>query len=172
MSDANIHDETAPKKTSGFRKGASAAWWLVRPNYKERWKEALDDGGLGKEIKAGYGDLFRQLSTRYRNADSFPESFDELMRVWGVTNEQIPQVVKGLRIEGWLFLLFSVLSLYYGFQKLFDPTGLYGGLFYGGILIIISVGLGFISTVRFWRASVLVHRIPIRYLEWLYSHGR
>jgi len=133
-------------------------------------RNVLDVAGNSKahlaELKAG----FRQRLAHFRrhrsqeDQDALTKDFSRVLDAWGITETELPDTMRALRLRCWIFL---VPILYFALAACLirDVPSFLAVLFVG-----IPCLLGLITTA--WRLSILRHRRFLPLSRWLLSFAK
>lgn len=141
----------------------------IKKIVSNQWKTLVEPLKEGKDaatqLKSSLRSVVRQLRTnRDPNAEGAPdlEVFQEVLDHWEISYEQIPRVVKGLKMRMILFAALGFYGIYLSATAVFAHKLF---LFVSGLAL---VALGVISLLTgAWRIQVLKQKKFVFFKPWL-----
>ena len=117
-------------------------------------------GGQVSRIRQHFQDLHKNRDPAAPGAPDMKD-FDQVLDHWGITKAQLPQVIKVLKLEMWLYAFFAIPGfwLFYLFLQNFNFFFLTSSV----LLIVMSAT---VFVCRWWRVKVLQEQQFIFFKDW------
>jgi Flp pilus assembly protein TadB len=137
-------------------------WLNPYYDYKKQVKNISGEASLSvKSVKSRYSRLFEYAKQRKKEGYVSNMSYDEMLYIWGINPDEVPLVIRGMKIE---LASFSVLTLFSFLVTITLDNLLFSAVFSTAVFFIITL---FFFLNRGWRIHCLKNKVFIPYKVWL-----